>query len=137
MGTPRKPIDGKMVYRLARIMCTDEEIATIFDVSVDTLTRRFKEELIRGRAVGKMSLRRLVWKNAYSGNLGAQVWLTKNLLGWKDRNEQTTEVKVVTPHRVLHEDPRFVGGRESSPDEGDRDADLPEGVADRGAGGVG
>ena len=94
MGQPRKPIDAKMVYRLARILCTDEEIATIFDVSVDTLTRRFKDELVRGRAVGKASLRRCMWKSAMAGSTGTQVWMSKNLLGWKDRIEETNQTSL-------------------------------------------
>ena len=33
------------------------------------------------------SLRRLLWKSAQNGNVTAQIWLSKNLLGMRDNFE--------------------------------------------------
>jgi hypothetical protein len=44
MGRPRIEFDRKVIEGLASIQCTDEEIAAVLGVSVDTLTRRKKDD---------------------------------------------------------------------------------------------
>ena len=39
MARPRKEIDQKMFENLCGLMCTEEEIASMFDCSVDTISR--------------------------------------------------------------------------------------------------
>ena len=96
-GRPRKEIDAKLVEQLASIQCTDEEIAAICGVSHDTLLRRknddpvFLEAIEQGRAKGRVSLRRLQWKAANSGNPTLLIWLGKQILGQSDKAEQTIE----------------------------------------------
>lgn len=93
---PPKPIDLDQLERLCRLHCTDEEIALYFSVSVKTIERRkkrpaFAERMDRGRAIGKLSLRRLQWQtaNGYGPQHGTmQIWLGKQLLGQKDRVAQ-------------------------------------------------
>lgn len=90
-GRPPKVIDVRLVEGLARIQCTDEEIAATCGVSVDTLARRkkddpaFVEALDRGRALGRASLRRVQWAEAQKGNTAMAIFLGKNLLGQRDR----------------------------------------------------
>jgi hypothetical protein len=92
-GAPPKPIDLATVERLASIACTDEEMAAVLDVSVDTLWRRkrddaeFREFLERGKGKGRATLRRLQWQRATGGSDTMLIWLGKNLLGQTDRAE--------------------------------------------------
>jgi hypothetical protein len=58
MGRPLKPIDAEQVYRLARLGCTQQEIADFFGCHPDTIRDRFSTELARARAAWKMSIRR-------------------------------------------------------------------------------
>jgi hypothetical protein len=71
------------------LQCTDQEIASFFNVSVRTIERRrnkpaFAEAMDRGRARGKLSLRRSLWSLAVKGNPAANIFLSKNLLGYRD-----------------------------------------------------
>jgi hypothetical protein len=89
MARPKKPIDPKLVERLARLNCTMLEIASVAQCSVDTLERRFADAIQRGREHGKASLRRAQWKAAKGGNAALLIWLGKQLLGQKDALDLT------------------------------------------------
>lgn len=80
-GRPRKVIDYNLVEKLASIMCTQEEIASMLECSVDTLLRseKFCELYKKGRETGKMSLRRMQWKLAEK-NSAVAIWLGKQYL---------------------------------------------------------
>jgi hypothetical protein len=87
----RKPvnIDLEQVEKLAAIQCTEAEIASIIGVSERTIERRkqhpdFAEAMARGKARGRVSLRRSLWALAQKGNPAGNIFLAKNLLGYKD-----------------------------------------------------
>jgi hypothetical protein len=97
-GAGRKAvnIDLDQVEKLAAIQCTEAEIAAFIGVSERTLERRkrnpdFAEAIDRGKARGRVSLRRNLWALANKGNPAANIFLAKNLLGYKDyfNNEHT------------------------------------------------
>jgi len=96
MARPRKLIDQKQVEELARIGCTEPDMAAVLGVSVDTLQRRkrasaeFRGAIEKGRASLRNSLRRLQVKKALEGNVTMLIWLGKQLLGQSDR--QNTEL---------------------------------------------
>lgn len=93
MARPRKVIDEALLRKLAVIHCTQEEMASVVGVSVDTLHRRYAEQIKSGRDEGKMSLRRKMWELALSGNVSLLIWLSKNELGMSDKVEEKKEVK--------------------------------------------
>jgi hypothetical protein len=84
---PREHIDAKQVEEMAAIGCTLPEMAAVLSCSDTTLKKHFASELIKGRARGHMSLRRMQWQLAQKGNLGMLIWLGKNLLKQSDRFE--------------------------------------------------
>lgn len=94
-GRPRKELDLDQLRNMVRIQCTAEECAGVFECSVDTLDRRLKEEGFAGFAdfyktyggEGKVSLRRAQWKLAQDGNPTMLIWLGKQMLGQKDKQE--------------------------------------------------
>ena len=81
------------------IQCTEEEIAAVCDVSVDTLERwtkrtykrSFAEVFAEKRAGGKASLRRNQWKLSET-NPTMAIWLGKQHLGQTDKQEQKVEI---------------------------------------------
>ena len=90
-GAGRKPtkIDLTELEKLASLQCTDEELAGFFGVSARTIESRrkqpaFAEAMRRGRAKGKISVRRAQMKLLEAGNGTAAVWLGKQLLGQRD-----------------------------------------------------
>lgn len=88
MARPTKKIDPELLDKLAAIHCTMEEMAAVFDCSVDTLERRFADVIKKGKAKGRASLRRLQYESAQKGNTGMLVWLGKQLLNQRDQPEQ-------------------------------------------------
>ena len=89
MARPKLKINAEELERLCIMQCTDEELAAFFNVSWRTIERRrqiskYREAMDRGRARGKVSLRRSLWKLAYAGNPAANIFLAKNLLGYRD-----------------------------------------------------
>jgi len=59
-------IDLAELEKLCALQCTDGEIASFFEVSVRTIERRrnkpaFGDAMERGRARGRLSLRRSLW----------------------------------------------------------------------------
>ena len=87
-GRPKKEIDYDAVEKLAKIQCTQEEIANFLGISIRTLLRdeKFKEICERGRESGKASLRRIQWKHAEK-SASMAIFLGKQYLGQKDNVE--------------------------------------------------
>jgi len=85
-----------MVDAMLRIQCSGEEIASVLGCSYDTVERSckaifsksFAEYSAEKRKEGKVSLRRMQWKTAESGNVTMQIFLGKNMLGQSDRVQQ-------------------------------------------------
>lgn len=96
MARPKIQLDYDLIKRLSLIQCTQKEIASVLGVSVDTLQR--DEEFCciykKGQEEGKMSLRRLQWKAAQSGNVTMLIWLGKQYLGQTDKQEISTQEPV-------------------------------------------
>src|SRR5215467_4837603 len=71
------------------MQCTDEEIAAFFGVSTRTIERRrkvkrFSDVMENAKAKGRVSVRRMLFRMANNGNVAAAIFLSKNLLGYRD-----------------------------------------------------
>ena len=89
MARPKVKIDLGELEKLCGLQCTDEEIAAFFGVSTKTITRRrriprFAEAMEHAKAKGRVSVRRNLFKLAAAGNVAAAIFLSKNLLGYRD-----------------------------------------------------
>ena len=97
-GRPKKEIDKKIFENLCGLQCTLEEIAGVFDCSVDTIERwckreygeTFAETYKKHSAKGKMSLRRIQFKLAEKSAAMA-IFLGRNYLGQKNNDIETDE----------------------------------------------
>ncbi len=85
MARPLKEIDGEQVFKLARLGCTQEDIAEFFGCSDSTISERFRNEFHLGRGASKISLRRAQFKTALSGCAAMLIHLGKQYLGQTDR----------------------------------------------------
>jgi hypothetical protein len=88
-GRKRVNIDLVELEKLCSLQCTDEEVAAWFGVSTRTIESRRKQPqfaavMNRGRAKGRISVRRAQMKLLESGNGTMGVWLGKQLLGQRD-----------------------------------------------------
>ncbi len=92
-GRPPAKIDANQVLQLSRIGCTYPEMAAVLECSKATLMRRFATIVKEGKEHLKGSLRRMQYKSALGGNVTMQIWLGKQLLDQKDRQEVSGEIK--------------------------------------------
>jgi len=89
-GKKKIVIDYELAHKLARMACTNEEIAACLNVSAkyyyDVLKRdpELSDMIQKGRAEGRASLRRAQWAKALEGNPTMLIWLGKQLLGQSD-----------------------------------------------------
>ena len=86
-GRKAKPIDREKIFEMASKAATNLEIAEECGVSHDTLTRRAKNELRRGRLLRDRSIRQKQYEMAMGGNATLLVFLGKVLLGQVERQE--------------------------------------------------
>ena len=88
VGRPKILLDVKKIAELSKLQCTLEEIAAVMGVHRATLMRNYAQIIDDNREVGKTSLRRSMWKKALNkDNTNMQIWLSKNVLGYKDKIE--------------------------------------------------
>jgi hypothetical protein len=90
MGRPLKDIDGEMVRKLAKMGCTQEDIAEFFDCAHSVISERFRQDFHQGRAESKISLRRMQWRSAMRGSDRMLIHLGKTYLGQTDRLDVTS-----------------------------------------------
>jgi hypothetical protein len=94
-GTTAK-IDLQELEKLSALQATDVEIAAWFEVSPRTIERRrknprFGEIMERGKAKGRLSLRRLQLRLAERGSTAMAIFLGKQILGQADRLEHQVD----------------------------------------------
>lgn len=84
-------IDLQLAARAASIGCTADGIAALFGIGRRTFYDHLKEDpdlkdaIEEGRALGRVTLRRLQWPRAMAGNVTMLIWLGKQYLGQRDR----------------------------------------------------
>ncbi len=83
-------LDKDMIERLASIMCSYEEIAMVLNTSVDNLKKRYTDIIERGRAEGKMGIRRAQYSKATKDkDVRMLIFLAKQYLGQQDSPSET------------------------------------------------
>ena len=82
-----KTIDRDLVFKLACIQCSDQEIAEVVGTTAGNLRKRFGKILDKGKEEGKKSLRRAMWEKAMNGDTRVQIFLSKQYLGMRDTPE--------------------------------------------------
>ena len=113
MARPVIKINWEDFDKLCHIQCTQEEIASFFDCSIDTVARAVKREKKMGYAEyfkrksegGKISLRRQQFQAAQKGNITMLIFLGKQYLGQSDKIEQrqNSHVEVTSKNQIVEE----------------------------------
>lgn len=102
-GVKGNAINQDQFEKLAKMLCTGEEISAFFGVSYDTLNewckQNYEETFVkvikRFNDVGRASLRRIQFKIAEKGNSSMAIFLGKQYLGQSDKQENTSLERVV------------------------------------------
>lgn len=114
MPRPLLEIDSNEILKLAQLGCKNEEIADFIGCSEQTITHRFQEQLDKGRADLKMSLRRMQIQAAQRGNVAMMIWLGKQLLGQIDRSH--IDISKVPDEIFIEEAKRRLEGGTKEPE---------------------
>ncbi len=95
IGRNKTVIPEEQVMELARLHCTNKEIADFFDVPMTTLTDNFRDILTKGRLETKQRLRSAQLKLALNGDRTLLIWLGKNILGQSEQPINTDSNQVL------------------------------------------
>lgn len=95
VGRPLIEINWEQFDKLCSIQCSQREIASWFDCSVDTIDRavkrvkgmNFAEYFEQKRGKGKIALRRKQYEVANGGNVTMLIWLGKQYLNQSEKQE--------------------------------------------------
>jgi len=83
-------LDRDMIFKLATLMCTYDEIAFVVGTSAQTLQKRYSAIVEKGRAEGRKSLRRAQYEKAvFDKDVRMLIWLGKQYLGQVDTPADT------------------------------------------------
>ena len=94
---PRKEIDRDVVIKLARLHCSQQDIARWFDVDKNTIAKRFGEDIELAKCETRAKLRRKMLEEAMNGNTTMLIWLSKNMLGFSDNGPIDSDDKKPLP----------------------------------------
>ena len=95
VGRNNIPVPPDEVETMAKIGCTDREIAEHFGINDQTLRRVFVDFLIKGRSELRQRLRQAQLRVAFDGNPTMLIFLGKNILGQADTPVNTDNNQVL------------------------------------------
>lgn len=100
MSRKKVEVDPNDVRKLAALGCTQDEIGTFVGCSSRTIRDRFREPYEQGVADLRHSLRRWQYNKAKEGNVTMLIWLGKQYLDQRDKNDTKVTEEVVTIERI-------------------------------------
>jgi hypothetical protein len=118
-GRPPKEVDEHIIYELARLMCTNKEIAGILRISHDTVECKYRDILEEGRSEARVGLRREQFRKAMEGNIQMLIWLGRQYL-----NQVETVVNKDDNEVLPWSDDEFTRRREEVLDATGREFDI-------------
>lgn len=94
IGRNKTVIPEEQVLELAKLHCTNKEMADFFEVPLTTFTDNFRDIITKGRLDTKQRLRAAQLKMALNGDRTLLIWLGKNILGQSESpvSAQNTQV---------------------------------------------
>jgi helix-turn-helix protein len=95
IGRAKTVIPEEQVLELARLHCTNQEMADFFEVKLQTFMDNFRDIITKGRLETKQRLRAAQLKVALDGNTTMLIFLGKNYLNQSDQPINTSEEKIL------------------------------------------
>ena len=96
IGRNKTVIPEEQVLELAKLHCTNKEMADFFDVPLSTFTDNFRDIITKGKLETKQRLRAAQLKLALNGDRTLLIWLGKNILG-QSESPINTDSNAVLP----------------------------------------
>lgn len=95
IGRAKTVIPEEQVMELAKLHCTNQEMADFFDVKLQTFVDNFRDIITKGRLITKQRLRKAQLDMALKGDRTMLIWLGRNMLGQSDNPINTDSTKVL------------------------------------------
>ena len=95
IGRNKTVIPEEQVLELAKLHCTNQEMADFFDVKLQTFMDNFRDIITKGRIHTKQRLRKAQLDLAFKGDRTMLIWLGKNILGQSEQTINTNEDQVL------------------------------------------
>jgi DNA-binding CsgD family transcriptional regulator len=94
-GRPKAKIDVEMIEKLAKIHCTPREMGYIMGVDHRTIIKHHGDVIERGKANGRLAIRRKQIEVALSGDKTLLIWLGKVLLNQSETQMHDEDSKIL------------------------------------------
>ena len=95
IGRAKTVIPEQQVRELARLHCTNQEMADFFDVKLQTFMDNFRDIITKGRLETKQRLRKAQLDLAMKGDRTMLIWLGRNILAQSEQPINNTEDQVL------------------------------------------
>ena len=95
IGRDKTVVPEEQVLELARLHCTNQEMADFFEVKLQTFVDNFRDIITKGRLETKQRLRAAQLKLAPGGDRSMLIWLGKNILGQSDQPINTDNNQIL------------------------------------------
>ena len=96
IGRNKTVIPEEQVAELAKLHCTNKEMADFFDVPLQTFVDNFRDIITKSRILTKQRLRKAQLDLALNGDKTMLIWLGKQMLGQAE-NPVNTDSNQVLP----------------------------------------
>lgn len=95
IGRNKTVIPEEQVLELAKLHCTNQEMADFFEVKLQTFMDNFRDIITKGRLLTKQRLRKAQLDLAMKGDRTMLIWLGRNILSQSEQPINTTEDQVL------------------------------------------
>ena len=95
IGRDKIVVPEEQVLELAKLHCTNQEMADFFEVKLQTFMDNFRDIITKGRLVTKQRLRKAQLDLAMNGDRTMLIWLGRNILSQSDNPINTSEEKIL------------------------------------------
>ena len=94
IGRNKTVIPEEQVLELAKLHCTNQEMADFFEVKLQTFMDNFRDIITKGRLLTKQRLRKAQLDLAMKGDRTMLIWLGRNILAQSEQpiNKDSTQV---------------------------------------------
>lgn len=95
IGRDKIVVPEEQVMELAKLHCTNQEMADFFGVKLQTFVDNFRDIITKGRLLTKQRLRKAQLDLAFKGDRTMLIWLGRNILSQSEQTINNDEDKVL------------------------------------------
>lgn len=78
---------AKQVEAMSAVGITQEQIASVLGICVETLVKNYRDELDNAAAKANAAVGRSLYQKAVNGDTSAAIWWSKARMGWSEKQQ--------------------------------------------------